>query len=198
MMTCPVIWLISQPLTCHTVQLLNKEFAVADDWQQVSLDPAGEDVNSERYGGVSYPPYRTGSDLKEVRPTIALGELNINLDVDNPTDDTWEITHVKLMVTKEYALDQIAYRRGVWDLGKVRTLNYIPKLAFPDDISDQPSNLYISPSADFADTRFWVEVKLEGEGKKAIAFEVYLTLTNLADDGELSIKADKIYLIASK
>ncbi|TRX59910.1 hypothetical protein FNH22_07605 [Fulvivirga sp. M361] len=184
-----------------TITIVNDHYMVADDWKDISIDlTTGEDVNSENYGGIYYPPTSHSSSLKERRISIARESMEIEIDLLNTTNDRWLLESITLNVLKVYKASEIDFETGSWEIGK-RTLGYSPYFEIKDginSITDLPTDVFIGTKKKPTDSRMILRVYAEEVTGKIYEFGFILHLSKEGNqDKKMVITSDKSYFIAS-
>lgn len=187
-----------------TISIVNQQFIAARDWEHINLNKkTGEDINSEYFGGIYYPPKVKGSGLIEQRPTIAKESMEIEIDLINESDDNWILESISLKVLNTFDIAQIPYEAGSWKIGK-RTLDYNPNFEIRADgqiVIDIPKEFILWRKDEFRDSRIILEVYTE-ESKamlnKVFEFDFELSFTKSGSQKErVKINSDKTYFIGS-
>lgn len=188
----------AQELSFRTVALSNLRFLEASDWGTLAVDSNGEDANSKQYG-LTYPAREDGSDVLIEPPTLAREQLFINAEIENPTEQYWEVEMIELEILEEYELSQYEIREGAWSSNRIKTAAYIPYFIIATELVDYPKNLLMGPSSGYADNRFWIKVDFfdTGKGGMISRFRVNCTLVSKTDGKKMVIRSDKTYLLAS-
>lgn len=198
--------LLSQPaqneqVTFETINFFNSEFLSDEAWEGIPVNHyAGEDVNSERYGGVNYPPVTT-QQLVESRLTIARGNLEVGLELKNLTSKTWLIERIELIVEHQYLL-RSTMETGTWDVGS-RTNGFHPIFQIEENqkkIIQLVDEEELLPEEDFQDTYYIFEVSTEHLGGDAIyEFSFDVILSKVGGEKEtVVVFSDRHYFITPK
>ncbi len=191
----------AQEIQFKTRSITNKKFLVASDWQGLDVDTEnGEDLNSAKYGGAYFPPYRQAGDAEEARTTISRGFLLAEMDVINETTATWVVEFVEIVDLQEVFQVGLELERGEWDIGTDRTSDFVVSLTIPDKLKETVSEIFVEPSENYPDNRFLVEVlSSAGSEEKIYSFKLRCQLSNLDEaDDTVTITSDKTFFLGDE
>lgn len=197
------LWAQNEEVTFKTSSILNRKYVVANDWGGLSLDRHGEDYNSSKYGSKhDFPPSPIGQDVQEVRPTIALEYMEIEVFLLNGGRDSWSLKEVELEVLEEFDYSRTTCTVGEWELFTPKFIGYKPTFSIAKiqpELKDRPENITLWSKPKKSGLQFVIKVVAAGSMDQVVySYRFKLTMESVSSTGlTITIFSDKSYFIAS-
>ena len=195
---------VNTELGYKTVSIINDAYLVTRNWGKIPVNrKTGEDVNSQKFGGIYYPPASKGFGVRENRTSIARESMEIEIDLINHTADTWMLESITLNILNIYTTEKVDHEIGEWEIG-ARTMAYNPTFEIEENgnsITDIPDEVFIDPKDEMTDSRMILEVMVgdhHSGSRKIYTFNFLLLFSKTGGEKKrIQVTSDKTYFIAS-
>ncbi|MEO9850199.1 MAG: hypothetical protein ABJH72_19240 [Reichenbachiella sp.] len=195
-----------EDMAMSTIFIGNHEYLVATDWKKISVNhKTGEDLNSPEYGGKYYPPKSMQNpDIQESRTSIADQQMEIKVDINNGSKDTWRLQYVELQIVKDYETEDISLSKGKWRdyttrLNQVRPVFTLGKSLDNTYRYEPPRPVFIYPDEEYQNKRFSFLIKNDPSDpikNKIYKFRFEVSLSNATEKNKTrKIISDKHYFL---
>lgn len=198
---CPGLLCAQAEIEYRTFSIFNRHYlALTKRGVLPAISAEGEDLNSQRYGSLYHTTLVNSNNQREVRTTIPQHHMQVDVDLVNNTNETYELQYLVLQVKNTYLQAEKVAASGDWKVQMAQ--KYIASVEIQldkDQVIVPIEGWTIWPASEYRDTRFIFEVEVSPDIRGNI-YEYNLTLhfKGVSEGKTLQVISDKTYFIASR
>ncbi|MEQ8239139.1 MAG: hypothetical protein RIA69_07985 [Cyclobacteriaceae bacterium] len=192
------------PVIYKTVSLWNEHYYKPSIDNRIAFDMAnGEDVNSERFGGMPYRVLKAQNSLIPA-PTISLNYLEIAFDLENLTDESYLIDRIIVQPSSNIPLQTFKGTTGSYH-GILNSSGFLGAIEIPLNKIDEESTYYpkgltLAGKNEMRDSRIKIAISARDQLKAIedclFEFQIEIKLIPISGEGKpMTVVADKNYYL---